>query len=90
METKISPSITLLPLIIANGSYNTQYKGPSRPQAVALTLQDLQDTLELFLPDVCMQHVGQLLQGVQQKKLQPLRDQEKGDSDQLTCKVFYS
>lgn len=90
VETKIAPSITLLPLIIANGSYNTQNEGPTRPQAVALTLQDLQDTLELFLPDVCVQHVGQLLQGVQQQKLQPLRDQEKGDGDQLTCQVFYS
>lgn len=64
-------------MIVADGSYNTQNEGPAGPQAVALTLQDLQDALQLLLPDVRVQHVGQLLQRVQQQKLQALRDLEK-------------
>lgn len=66
-----------LPLVISDGSYDTQDKGPARSQAITLALENLQDTLQLFLPDVCMEHVGQLLQGVKQHKLQPLGDQHK-------------
>jgi len=64
----------LLPLIVADGSDDPQDERPSGPQAVALALEDLQDALKLLLPDVGVQHVGQLLQGVQQQKLQPLGD----------------
>lgn len=73
-----SSSSVLLPLIIADGPDDSQDEGPAGPQAVSLALQDLQDTLQLFLPDVCMQHVGQLLQGVQQQELQALeRERER-------------
>lgn len=77
----------LLPLIVADGSYDTQDEGPAGTQAVTLALQDLQDALQLFLADVRMQHVGQLLQGVQQQKLQPLEDVKKED-DLLTESII--
>lgn len=69
--------LLFLPLVISDGSYDTQDEGPAGPQTVTLTLENLQDTLQLFLPDVCMEHVGQLLQGVKQHKLQPLGKQHK-------------
>lgn len=71
------PTGNFLPLIIADCSYDTQDEGPARPQAVSVALKNLQDTFQLFLPDVCMEHVGQLLQGVKQQKLQALGDKKK-------------
>lgn len=50
----LSSSPAFLPLIIADGSYDPQDEGPAGAQAVSLALQNLQDALQLFLPDVCM------------------------------------
>lgn len=67
---------SLSPLVVADGSDDAQDEGPAGPQAVPLALQDLQDALQLLLPDVGVQDVRQLLQGVQQQELQPLGDKK--------------
>ena len=65
------------PLVVADGSDDAKHQGPAGPQAVPLTLQDLQDTLKLLLPDVGVEHVGELLQGIQQEQLQPLWEEQR-------------
>lgn len=74
------PQTKASPLVIAYGSYNAKDEGPAGPQAIPLALEDLQDALQLFLPNVCMEDIGQLLQRVEQQKLQPLRSRKGGES----------
>lgn len=69
-QTKASPHV------IADGSDDAKDQWPAGPQAVPLALEDLQDTLQLFLPNVCVKDIRQLLQGVEQQKLQPLGSRE--------------
>lgn len=79
-KTPPFPPTKASPLVVADGSYDAKHEGPAGPQAVPLALEDLQDALQLFLPNVCVEDIGQLLQGVEQQKLQPLRSKEGGES----------
>lgn len=65
----IKKSNAISPLVVPDGAYDTQNKRPAGPEAVPMALQDLKDTLQLFLTDVCMENVGQFPQRVQQQKL---------------------
>lgn len=75
-----TPQTKVSPLVVADGSYDAKDEGPARPQAIPLALEDLQDALQLLLPNVWVEDIGQLLQGVEQQKLQPLRSRQGGES----------